>query len=253
MKRIKKILITVCALVMALGTSIVSSAAAPTTVSVARVKAFTVTQDGKKALKKVTVYSNGADKNAKITVRYTYDDVTVKSKEGDVVKSTVAPAEVRVTSANRGIVNVASTLKNVEVKPNESKAKTTTKNGVVTTTIPVTVEGELSYTPVVKGSTKITIEENTSQKGSMKRLWNCTGEHDRAPNKPVDDRKMGYMIVANSCYLKRKNHIYHYSDTLYYLAYICKHMCLWWQRRSRQRFLGAVQGFIKVVIKKESL
>lgn len=92
-----------------------------------------------------------------------------------------------------------------------------------------------------------------AQKGSMKRLWNCTGEHDRAPNKPVDDRKMGYMIVANSCYLKRKNHIYHYSDTLYYLAYICKHMCLWWQRRSRQRFLGAVQGFIKVVIKKESL
>lgn len=172
MNRIKKILITVCALVMALGTSIVSSAAAPTTVSVARVKAFTVTQDGKKALKKATVYSNGADKNAKITVRYTYDDVTVKSKEGDVVKSTVAPAEVRVTSANRGIVNVDSALKNVEVKPNESKAKTTTKNGVVTTTIPVTVEGELSYTPVAKGSTKITIEENTSQKGKKKTVLN---------------------------------------------------------------------------------
>lgn len=173
MNRIKKILITVCALIMALGTSIVSSAAAPTTVSVARVKAFTVTQDGKKA-SKVTAYSNGADKNAKITVRYTYDDVTVKSKEGDVVKSTVAPAEVRVTSANRGIVNVASTLKNAEAKPDESKAKTKTnkRTGEVTTTVPVTVEGELSYTPVAKGSTKITIEENTSQKGKKKTVLN---------------------------------------------------------------------------------
>lgn len=169
MNRIKKILITVCALVMALGTSIVSSAAAPTTVSVARVKAFTVTQDGKKA-SKVTAYSNGTDKNAKITVQYTYDDVTVKSKEGDVVKSTVAPAEVRVTSANRGIVNVASTLKNAEAKPDESKATTKTdkKTGEVTTTVPVTVEGELSYTPIAKGSTKITIEENTSLKGKKK-------------------------------------------------------------------------------------
>ncbi len=173
MKRIKKILITVCALVMALGTSIVSSAAAPTTVSVARVKAFTVTQDGKKALKKATVYSNGADKNAKITVRYTYDDVTVKSKEGDVVKSTVAPAEVRVTSANRGIVNVDSTLKNVKVTKGESKESKPKKNtGEVTVTVPVTVEGELSYTPVAKGSTKITIEENTSQKGKKKTVLN---------------------------------------------------------------------------------
>lgn len=172
MKRIKKILITVCALVMALGTSIVSSAAAPTTVSVARVKAFTVTQDGKKALKKVTVYSNGADKNAKITVRYTYDDVTVKSKEGDVVKSTVAPAEVRVTSANRGIVNVDSTLKNLKVTNGEPKAKANSRTGEVTTTVPVTVEGELSYTPVAKGSSKITIEENTSQKGKKKTVLN---------------------------------------------------------------------------------
>lgn len=173
MKRIKKILITVCALVMALGTSIVSSAAAPTTVSVARVKAFTVTQDGKKALKKATVYSNGADKNAKITVRYTYDDVTVKSKEGDVVKSTVAPAEVRVTSANRGIVNVDSALKNLKVTKGESKESKPKKNtGEVTVTVPVTVEGELSYTPVAKGSTKITIEENTSQKGKKKTVLN---------------------------------------------------------------------------------
>ena len=173
MNRIKKILITVCALVMALGTSIVSNAAAPTTVSVARVKAFTVTQDGKKALKKATVYSNGADKNVKITVRYTYDDVTVKSKEGDVVKSTVAPAEVRVTSANRGIVNVDSTLKNVKVTKGESKESKPKKNtGEVTITVPVTVEGELSYTPVAKGSTKITIEENTSQKGKKKTVLN---------------------------------------------------------------------------------
>lgn len=172
MKRIKKILITVCALVMALGTSIVSSAAAPTTVSVARVKAFTVTQDGKKALKKATVYSNGADKNAKITVQYTYDDVTVKSKEGDIVKSTVAPAEVRVTSANRGIVNVDSALKNLKVTNGEPKAKANSRTGEVTTTVPVTVEGELSYTPVAKGSTKITIEENTSQKGKKKTVLN---------------------------------------------------------------------------------
>lgn len=149
-----------------------SSAAAPTTVSVARVKAFTVTQDGKKALKKATVYSNGADKNAKITVRYTYDDVTVKSKEGDIVKSTVAPAEVRVTSANRGIVNVDSALKNLKVTNGEPKAKANSRTGEVTTTVPVTVEGELSYTPVAKGSSKITIEENTSQKGKKKTVLN---------------------------------------------------------------------------------
>lgn len=164
MSRIKRILITVCALVMALGTSIVASAAAPTTVSVARVKAFTVTQDGKKA-SKVTAYSNGADKNAKITVQYTYDEVTEK-KDGNVVKSTVAPAEVRVTSANRGIVNVDSTLKNV--KAEKGKAKETTKRGVTTTTVPVTVTGELSYTPVAKGSAKITLEENTGLKGKKK-------------------------------------------------------------------------------------
>lgn len=164
MSRIKRILITVCALVMALGTSIVASAAAPATVSVARVKAFTVTQEGKKA-SKVTAYSNGADKNAKITVQYTYDEVTEK-KDGNVVKSTVAPAEVRVTSANRGIVNVDSTLKNV--KAEKGKAKETTKRGVTTTTVPVTVTGELSYTPVAKGSAKITLEENTGLKGKKK-------------------------------------------------------------------------------------
>lgn len=78
-----------------------------------------------------------------------------------------------------------------------------------------------------------------SKKGVMKRLHLCTGVHEQSQNKPVNDRKMGYMVIANDCYLKRKNKIFSYKDICYYVAYLAKHLIKGlWSKNSSERFRG---------------
>ena len=85
-------------------------------------------------------------------------------------------------------------------------------------------------------------------KGKYLKLYKCTGEHEISPKRAVNDEKMGYMWVANDCYIKRKNRIFSVACIFYYLAYMARHLLCFWKTSSRKRLKGALRAFWKVVI-----
>jgi glycosyltransferase involved in cell wall biosynthesis len=89
--------------------------------------------------------------------------------------------------------------------------------------------------------------------GKLMMLHKCKGVHDQSQDKPVNDRKMGYMVVANDCYIKRKHGIFSAKDMIFYFAYMARHLVNIYKKRSRERFIGAVKGFWNVVIMRHEL
>lgn len=89
--------------------------------------------------------------------------------------------------------------------------------------------------------------------GYLLKLANCNGEHNRTPSGRVNDKKMGYMVIANHCYLHRKHGIFSSGDIMRYFSYILKKMLGFCKKGERERLKGACIAFWNVVILKKSL
>lgn len=91
------------------------------------------------------------------------------------------------------------------------------------------------------------------KKGKMYYIYEARAVHNTSSKGRVNNKKYGFMLIANRYYLHKKNNILNLNDYIYFVMCILKNCILSFKKSRREKAIGTIIGFYKVVLLKKDI
>lgn len=91
------------------------------------------------------------------------------------------------------------------------------------------------------------------KKGNLYFIYGARAIHNASPKGRINNKKFGFMLIANRYYVYKKNNILSLNDYVYFIMCILKNCILSFKKSRREKAIGAIIGFYKVVLLKKDI
>lgn len=92
-----------------------------------------------------------------------------------------------------------------------------------------------------------------SRKAELAFYTGALAFHNQVPKGRVNNKKLGFMLIANRHYLHKKNSVLSYKDYIYYILQIFKNIVLFYKKERRNRLIGNLIAFSNTVFLNKSM
>lgn len=77
--------------------------------------------------------------------------------------------------------------------------------------------------------------------------------HNQIQKGRINNKKLGFMLIANRHYLHKKNSVLVYKDYVYYTLQVMKNILLFYKNERRKQLIGNLIALYNIVILNRSL